>query len=274
MKPLRLRYAKTCIAAALLGMLTAAGCNQPRERADEDVAESQEAVQNGTIDSTETYSDVVQVFGIGRCSGILISPLWVLTSRHCFIDSHGNDLTWQDVQVTAGFDPAHPTMTRYHTWAIGGEVAVVDKVPYDVSDNAEVAKDLALVRLYWRMPYKYAHPRHIPTTVGACGDTFDGTIVGYGGAYDGCADPVQEWFRRSRPLTTVNRAHEAQGFDIFDGYFGAGDACHSYTGLTYGDFGGPLLKSDGTLCGVASGKASFPGLAPYIPPYVIGHGEA
>jgi V8-like Glu-specific endopeptidase len=87
--------------------IVSAGCGPQGEP--EALAETTQAIINGTIDSTNTYSNVgMLVVGIAGklypiCSGTLIAPKVFLTASHCTFDLSDYGVT----DVFASFDPEY-----------------------------------------------------------------------------------------------------------------------------------------------------------------------
>lgn len=223
------------------------------------------AVMNGAEDPgpASSYPQVVFMAysagsSAGQCSGTLITPRWILAARHCFVDSaNASILRTASIPVSFGFDPVTPVATHFHTAAFNGPVAVMSDTDLDVTDDDSVALDLAVFRLDSPVPRSVAVPRHPPMVAGACGDDFDGTIVGFGRAND------DEWLVCSEvlPVRRYNalswtRSEEDDG-DIFTHEWLITPqtqplVCEIYDGPVQGDSGGPMIHSGGTLCGVIS----------------------
>ncbi|WP_236644301.1 trypsin-like serine protease [Sorangium cellulosum] len=226
------------------------------------------AVGNGIVDTGNQYPHVVRLnFASGYCSGTLITPFWVVSAKHCFLNDDGT-LKNQNFSVSLTTDPdaASPATTFMHTTAVSGPVFVGSTVPNSTWDDDERSRDIAVFRLDTRVPRTLARPLHLPDE-DACGSVFDGTIVGFGGDTDDilvCSD-IPSLRRYSSSPLEYDRSHEDYGDIFYDTSIWTlvnwPWVCDEYEGSYGGDSGGPLLDDEGRLCGAVSGK-TFGGALP------------
>ncbi|WP_437985459.1 trypsin-like serine protease [Sorangium sp. So ce117] len=218
------------------------------------------------MDTGNQYPHVVRLnFSNGYCSGTLITPWWVVSAKHCFLNDNGT-LKNENFSVSLGTDPSVASPFFMHTTAVSGPVFVGSIVPNSTWDDDERSRDIAVFRLDTRVPRTLARPLHLPDE-DACGSVFDGTIVGFGGDTDDilvCSD-IPSMRRYSSSTLEYDRSHEDYGDIFYDTSMWTlinwPWVCDEYEGSYGGDSGGPLLDDDGRLCGAVSGK-TFGGALP------------
>ncbi|WP_437937296.1 trypsin-like serine protease [Sorangium sp. So ce341] len=224
------------------------------------------AVGNGITDTGNQYPYVVSLTVPNSdpdpdppfCSGTLITPFWVVSAKHCFIDDNGDPKN-QNFVVELGTDPLSTQPSFAHTMAVSGPVFVASTVPNDGIDDDERSRDIAVFRLDTRVPRTLAKPLHLPDE-DACGSSFDGTIVGFGSGADDLliCDDVPPIRRYSRYPLEYDRSHEDYGDLFYDETIWTlvnwPFICDEFDGSYNGDSGGALLDDEGRLCGAVSGK--------------------
>ncbi|WP_437795231.1 trypsin-like serine protease [Sorangium sp. So ce693] len=222
------------------------------------------AVGNGIVDTGNQYPYVVSLTNLGAprpfCSGTLITPQWVVSAQHCFIDGNGNPIN-RNFIVELAADPQSAQLSFAHTTAVSGPVFVPSTVPIDWIDDDLLSRDIAVFRLDTRVPRTLARPLHLPDE-DACGSSFDGTIVGFGSGADDlivCSD-VPPLRRYSHSPLEYDRSHEDYGDIFYDETIWTlinwPFICDEYDGSYDGDSGGALLDEEGRLCGAVSGKTT------------------
>ena len=174
-----------------------------------------------------------------------------MTADHCFGDAGEVD---EDVTVQLG---ATQEISVLHTKITSGRVRV-----WDVDGSRET--DMALVRLDEAAPPPYALPAPPSLTPNACGNQFDGRLVGYGptgyneNGFSCSGEPTGT--RRYGRMVDWTRDHQPPG-SLYLHEFSSPEqyVCEGFSGMGIGkDSGGSLYRdSDGQFCGIISGDGFF-----------------
>ncbi len=191
------------IVACLL-VTGAFSCTQRVSEPRESAATTSQAVGAGTNDQENKYTFAVGLTRPGDthvfCSGVLITPVWVVTANHCITGESGDKCAYGypfvppdlspsldppvgSFDVVFNFDPIDATgLGRRFTHT--GPITVRLKRQIDSCSATDAASDIALVKLDSLVPSNVAKPRHPPGFLGrgTCElhNSFEGLLIGYG----------------------------------------------------------------------------------------------
>lgn len=256
-------------------MIVALAACSSAEAPAEELAESAEEVRYGARDDANEFPYVGQLaldWGSG-CSGVLITPLWVLTASHCVTGAQDgavcigwarggpSDLRDQSARITFAVDPRQPELVQAigeHTLERSGPILTrTGGAPVNLCSSSGAAKDVALIRLDRRIPVRQVRPIRPPidrfgnedprySCYSSVADTNDFAAWSVGFGRIGWSDSV-----------TYRTHYLNHDWDYEDD--GGGEwyienkwtSWLGYTGPLEGDSGGALVHG-GRLCGVNS----------------------
>ncbi len=227
---------------------------EEEEAAGLEVATTSAEIALGDTDDFHGFPEVVALWGEGgRCSGVLVTPAYVLTSAHCFlpvgsscVTPGGSDTRAGKVQVVFNVDGNDRRGAIDHTRLVSGDVITWTSA-YECTDAGRYV-DLALVRLDEWKSRSFDVGGVTPLHPTGCGSAdIEAYQVGYGGVSGDYGDNggwgtrnvgrVKSWGLESGVWEMSTNLDE----DPWDG-------SHR------GDSGGALVSSLGRrLCGITTG---------------------
>ncbi len=239
------------------------------------------AIINGSAGSVSNYPWMVFLadeFGEQYCGASLISPTWILTAAHCFLndDSTAVDIeTGANSNVILGSDTVSPLGANAITGAIGQIIVHPSYQPdRETSPNSD-DYDIALVELTAAVDLT---PVQLLASGSAVAAGTEAKIMGWGAtlvnAENESTDPANSLLEALQQIVSTEDCVTAYGASITGNMICAGGLdTNDTTDTCQGDSGGPLVVAQngtyvqvgivsfgGTDTGPACGDAAAPGV--------------
>ena len=255
------RFSVVALACVVIAACNAESVSPPNLGTDVRVRNQSDAIQGGTVDSTDT--NVVGILidmgqGIAICTGSLIAPNLVLTAHHCVAADTTADLN--NCSLThfgAQFSPSSFRITmstnapqaafNNGTWPAVDNSTWFGVSAVAVSGTSICGGDMAVLRLSNNI--NSVCPL-IPRVDSPPGQNEGFTAVGFGATSQSQTAPAGTRYVLNNTMSITCPNNCGPGFSQTQEWFG--EASVSNKGLCEGDSGGPALDSQKRVLGTVS----------------------